>query len=231
MATIPSDGARERIRKLSTMYVEKGGNHRLQSSTWDTANWSEVVRPEWGLPQNISRNDVFSLVSEASTIDHAEKAFVAVMLWGFGLTGYGPHRVKEMRKSRPEGLGRYMLDIVEAATRGPAEAYRHMANNRATKLGPSYASKVAYFVTQDEGSPILDSLVARWIYNHHDRKWVFNPNRWSTPQYLDFQSYCQELLDKVSSEVAEEQRTLGLVEYLMFIDQAATALPKWVRTI
>jgi len=230
MATVPSDDACVRIKELSEVYVARGGDYLTQPSWWDTENWSRHLHPGWILPNPITRNDVFAIANEAKTVDDAEKAFVAVMLWGYGQTGYGPHRVELMRKSRREGLGQYMLNIIKATEDGPVAAYRYIANNRATKLGPSYGSKVAYFVTQGEGSPILDSLVARWVRNH-EGKWVFNPNKWSTPQYLDFQSYCQELLDRVSSEVPEHHRTLGLVEYLMFIDQAATALPKWARTI
>lgn len=231
MGTIPSDGARERIRELAEVYAAEGGDYLTQPSWWDAENWSRHIHPGWILPNPMTRNDVFRLVKEGKAVESAERAFIAVMLWGYGQTGYGPHRVDEMKSSRPEGLGQYMLGIVNAAGDSPVGAYEYMAKNWARKLGPSYASKVAYFVTQGEGSPILDSLVARWIYNRHHCQWVFNPNKWSTPQYLDFQSYCQELLEQVGTSVPEGQRTLGLVEYLMFVDQMASSLPKWARTI
>ena len=234
MGTVPSDGARERIRELAEVYAAEGGDYLTQASWWDSEDWSRHVHPGWNLPNPITRNDVFRLVKEARTVELAEGAFVAVMLWGYGQTGYGPHRVDEMKSSRPEGLGQYMLDIGKAAAPDTADAYRYMADNkmnRATKLGPSYASKVVYFVTQGEGSPILDSVVARWIHKHHDCKWVFNPNKWSTTQYEDYQSYCHDLLNEINSLVPEGHRTLGLVEYLMFIDQVASSLPKWAKTI
>jgi hypothetical protein len=231
MATIPSDDAHRRIRELSEVYVANGGDYLAQPSWWDVENWSRHIHPGWNLPNPITRNDVFRLVKEGKTVESAERAFVAVMLWGYGQTGYGPHRVYEMKSSRPEGLGQYMLGIVNAAGDSPIGAYEYMAKNWARKLGPSYASKVAYFVTDGEGSPILDSLVGRWIYNHHDRKWVFNPNKWSTPQYEDYQSYCHDLLNEIVAVVPEGQRKLGLVEYLMFVDQVATTLPKWAKTI
>lgn len=195
------------------------------------AAWNVETRPDWDFPNPMSRQDVLDIVGCVVDVDSAERAFVAIMIWGYGSTGYGPHRVGEMRKSRSEGLGEYLLRIHQEAREGPAEAYRVMASDKARKLGPSYASKVAYFVTSGEVSPILDSLVAQWISNQHQGKRLFNSQKWSTPQYLDFQSYCQELLDNVSSEVPEDHRTLGLVEYLMFVDQTSMALPNWARTI
>lgn len=225
-----SERARSRMMELSRVYSERNGDYRLQSSTWNRKSWAPHVAPEWEFPDSLTRRDVFDMVSAASSEDDAEKAFLAVMVWGFGLTGYGPHRVGEMKKSRPEGLGRYMLNIKNNAGPNTRDAYLFLLNNRATKLGPSYASKIAYFVTDDETSPILDALVARWIWRMESR-WIFNSNKWSTDQYADFREYCQDLLDTAGEYVPEGHRTLGLIEYLMFVDQQSTVLPGWARTI
>lgn len=226
-----SAAARTRIQQLAKAYSEGEGDYRHQPIRWNSRTWSNEVRPGWNLSSPLTRQAVLDIVRSAVDVDSAERAFVAIMIWGYGSTGYGPHRVGEMRVSRSEGLGKYLLNIIEQAQDGPAEAYRLLANDKASKLGPSYASKVAYFVTPGEASPILDSVVAGWVQAHHESKRLFNSQKWSTPQYIDFQSYCHELLEFVGPLVPEGHRTLGLVEYLMFIDQAATALPKWARTI
>ena len=230
MSSLTSENARTRIRQLAETYAEHGGDYRLQASQWSTARWTKHLRTGWHLPNPITRHDVFSIVGAAKSPELAEKAFVAVMVWGFGWTGYGPHRVTEMRGSRPEGIGQYMLHVLTEAKTGPVEAYRSMSKNHAVQLGPSYASKIAYFATPNEVSPILDSLVARWVKEHEGRM-LFDANKWSTPQYSNFQAYCQELLETACDVVAVDHQTLGLVEYLMFVDQGAAGLPAWAKTI
>jgi len=232
----PADGAIERIIQLATIYAEQGGDYLSQASWWNRKKWSRHVLTEWNLPRPISRRDVFDIVDQIRTTSDAErdrvaeKAFVAIMVWGYGTTGYGPHRVKEMRASRQEGLGSYMVNITEAASDGPVEAYRFLANNKAKQLGPSYGSKVAYFATPGEVSPVLDSEVAQWIQQYEGRA-HFQLTEWSTLQYGDFQAYCSQLLDVIRPLVSEAEQTLGLVEYLMFTDRFAGSLPSWARRI
>lgn len=232
----PADGAIERIIQLANIYADQGGDYLSQASWWNQRQWSRHVLTEWNLPRPISRRDVFDIVGQIRTANEAErarvaeKAFVAIMVWGYGTTGYGPHRVNEMRASRHEGISSYMVATAKAGAGGPLEAYRYLANNKAKQLGPSYGSKVAYFVTPGEVSPILDSEVAQWIQQYEGRA-RFQLTDWSTLQYGDFQAYCSHLLDVIRPSISEEEQTLGLVEYLMFIDRFAGSLPSWARRI
>lgn len=226
----PAAGAIERITLLAAAYARRHGDYLGQASGWSEDKWSRHALSEWNLPQPISRRDVLEITANVKSPEDAEKAFIAVMVWGYGPTGYGPHRVDEMRASRRGGLGSYMLEVVEAASNGPVEAYRYMANNKIKQLGPSYGSKVAYFVTPSEVSPVLDYEVAQWI-RAHEGCLRFDSRQWSTTQYEQFQLYCSQLLDVVRPLVDEREQTLGLVEYLMFIDRSARSLPKWATTI
>jgi hypothetical protein len=231
MASLTSENARTRIRQLAEVYAKHGGDYRRQPVKWDSQKWSNHVDPDWNLPHPLTRGDVLALVEAVRTYpDAAEKAFTAIMVWGYGTTGYGPHRVKAMKQDRPEGIGHYMLDVVKAAGEGRLEAYRFIANNSITQLGPSYASKVAYFATPGEQSPILDNLVAGWVKTQQNSR-TFNARQWSTAQYATFLEYCQELLDVVAPVVSDGHATCGLVEYLMFIDQSTSFVPAWAKTI
>jgi len=233
MDFLPSENARKRMMTLAKVYADNEGNYREQGPNNWSHHWADHVPRNWGLPQQLTRRAVLEQVEflrREPTDEAAEKVFLSIMVWGFGDTGYGPYRVGVMKSSRPEGLGKYLLGVVDSVDDGSISSYAHILKDNPTKLGPVYATKVAYFMTPGEISPILDSAVVQWVYRHQ-RKWLFNCNTWSVDQYAKYLSYCQELLNEVGGEVPEDQRTLGLVEYLMFIDQAAAGLPKWAKKI
>jgi hypothetical protein len=126
-----------------------------------------------------------------------------------------------------------MLKVLSHANTGQSTAayqYLQQRENRARELGPTYASKISYFVTKGEESPILDSEVAMWIWKH-EGAWLFDPARWSTERYSAFHEYCRCLLEVLADVVPSCPLTLGFVEYLMFVDRAAQSVPEWARTI
>lgn len=217
------------MQALARAYADYGGDYRTQESSVQPGSWIELTgnHSELSTKTSIQRGEVLDFVKGAQSVELSEAAFLAVMMWGFGPTGYGPHRVLRMRDSISDGLGNYMRELIECAQRDWKEGYGFLRDNRLNKLGPSYATKLLYFTTGDENAPILDSVVAAWIKEHC--KISLNANLWSIAQYSRFRAICGELLDEIADEVAENDRTLGFIEYLMFMDQTTRFVPSWMK--
>ncbi len=230
----PGSDAITRIAKIGDAYFQHDGSYVLQGPVWDEKQWAGLVKPSWNLPKRITREflcDGFQ--SPESDID-AEALFVAAMIWGYGDVGYGPHRVGLMLESahkRQGSIHQFVHHLRDASLERETGAYEFLAGrmNRLEWLGPSFASKLAYFATPNHGSPILDSVVAAWIHRYEGR-WLFNANKWSTSQYELYQGYCKALIPVGNSNAVDEQWTCGLVEHLMFVDQSLSGFPAWAKS-
>jgi len=138
---------------------------------------------KYGQPA-VSRNDVFDEVRTQISADRIHLAFIVVMIWGYGTTGYGAHRTSEiLRQSETAEGGRLSDQVIEslkksadlAASGSPGTHSFYVLNNRPTKiagLGPAFFTKWLSFASmhnnpdEDSALPILDDVVAVWIKRH-----------------------------------------------------------------
>jgi len=230
----PSNTAIERLVVVGNAYIEHRGNFLLQGPVWSEKHWAGVVKSDWNIPRRITREFLCEGFQNFESNIDALTLFVASMIWGYGNVGYGPHRVALMLKSaekREGSISQFVKDLKEASLENKSGAYDFLAKraNRLDWLGPSFASKLAYFSTPNHDSPILDSVVAEWISKYEGR-WLFNANKWSTNQYESYQRYCKALIPAEKSNGFDEGWSCGLVEHLMFVDQSINSFPNWAKT-
>ncbi len=231
----PCVEATVRINELHHVYIKNDGNYLAQGPTWNLPRWAALVDESWQLPKVITRQFICDGFSNLKDENHADSLFVATMIWGYGSVGYGPTRVNSMIEDalqRPGGLGSFISDLKISAAQSETGAYQFLAKyeNRLSQLGPSFASKLAYFVTPNHKSPILDSVVASWIW-HYEGKRIFDSNKWSTEQYLAYQRYCEALARVMPASSDGSEPTRGLIEHLMFVDQSLRNAPVWAKRV
>ena len=163
------------------------------------------------------------------------EAFVLVMAWGFPGSGYGPYRTSVMLESlaeQPMLLRRVVTALSEKSSQSTINAYEDLL--RIEQCGPAFATKFLYFASPDDYRvPIFDAVVARWL-NSPERVGAINGvKRLNSQNMKHFEPYlyfCRETSDKLG------EKDLGLIEYVMFVDQQARELknqikklPRWIH--
>lgn len=136
------------------------------------------------LPSALDRPVVTSLVAKHANTDPVS-AFVPAMIWGHGISGYGPFRVARVLTQSKSPLNAYIDESVVrkladgyrvASEEGPIAGYCRMNNDAYIKyLGPAFFTKWLHFATAATASddqaeakvaPILDQLVLNWLRDH-----------------------------------------------------------------
>lgn len=125
-----------------------------------------------------------------------EKVFLAVMIWGYGTVGYGPHRVRNILDQKSStGSIRAAHELLQKGE--VANAYDVLITDGPDGLGPAFGTKYLYFAAGDscEFRPlILDRLIAEAV------------NEWG------------RLAKPINSLKSDSQ---GYVEYLRLMSEAA----------
>jgi hypothetical protein len=166
----------------------------------------------------IDRGYLWSLSSGGAPI---EKVFLAVMIWGYGEIGYGPHRVKQMFES-----ANFMKSISQASNDCQEgrilAAYLTLKKANIRQLGPAFGTKVLTFFHERTGAPaILDSVVATWCNTHalDDLGGApLDPTVWSGLTYSRYMTWMQRQSDAHRLPVCT-------IEQLIFEDEYRSKLP------
>lgn len=94
----------------------------------------------------------------------ARDLFVATMIWGFGKTGYGCHRVLTMLDDANKTNFSFAKALELVANGQIAPAYRHFLTSGPEKCGPAFYTKYLYFASRvmesTEMALIFDSVIA-----------------------------------------------------------------------
>jgi hypothetical protein len=114
--------------------------------------------------QIITRSDVFACRSDPRML------FLAVMAWGYGLSGYGPHRARKVLEKADAAGGDTIDRAIEELRRcaAPQAIWRAFSSGGRAKLhglGPAFASKLAYFACYDRSAgvgPLIADLRSAW---------------------------------------------------------------------
>jgi hypothetical protein len=175
------------------------GSRAQEALEWVSSkdNWLEKF-PEHeafinGLPSLIDRKFLRELCAD-ERIDHLER-FLGVMIWGYGILGYGSYRVSKMiHFSDTRKILRTATNFAQDGR--PKDAYFHLMKNRIPILGPSYSSKYISFCTPRKYSaPILDSLILEWIQKYAPNDFTgFNLNKmnWNHNLYSHFCDWVED---------------------------------------
>lgn len=210
-----------RLQRLFDSWV-RAGRPRQKGFSWNRESWRRHL-PEhtelFGLlPDLIDRDAVRPQVQQALDRHDAARAFVAVMIWGYGKTGYGPFRTMRVL-GKNTGVEEILLEAAERCRRdGGPDAFEWLAPRRPKWLGVAYGSKFLYFCNADTGKPpalVLDRLVKGWLARHAG----WQPSlSWFSADYRLYVEKVSCWAEQLSSEGSPV--TADDVEYLIFTDAA-----------
>lgn len=151
---------------------------------FNRANWLKDLQHIPGadnainsLPDYVDRTTISQAFSDLED-DNIVGAFIAVMIWGYGLTGYGPYRTLRVLSDdfrhgtelSDEVVAKLRQSIIVARDRGNVAGYSYLNNEgKMRELGASFFTKWLYYITatgpqREEGAaPILDDLIIGWF--------------------------------------------------------------------
>jgi hypothetical protein len=208
---------------------QAGGRPRQPGIGWPRPRWlawfpasDELLG---SLPDRLDRATVRAACSQAARSPAAAwQAFMVVMVWGQGMTGYGPWRTARILNDTSDAKDRLARVARHLAQDGALEAYRRFGGDcRLRWLGPAFGTKYLYFCPQGPGSPalILDRLVAQWLTNNTQRTVRAGP--WSPSTYRRY-------LELVGSWATALDVAADEVEWCMFQAQSDQTGNQWAAT-
>ena len=176
------------------------------------------------LPTLLARADIREVCADASKDGaSAERALVAVMVWGQGSRGYGRYRTSHIL-SAPDAPDRLLSAVLTLAEDRPLAAYHrlaHMNDCGLDGLGAAFGTKYLYFC-QRPGQPmmalILDKLVADWISRYAGLDFRSQP--WSERRYEAYLRQMHAWAEELGCRPDE-------LEQLIFQDQANDSGGQW----
>ena len=174
----------------------RAANSRAQVAfDWPRQTWIRTFPQHeaalQAMPARLDRAAVRqACLTAGSSSAAAEKAFIAIMAWGFGTVGYGPFRTHRILTSTPQAASRLARVIETLDAADAVAAYARLASNgdcNLRHLGPAFGTKVLFFCQPDGRRPralVLDSMLAAWLKREGAAN--FDPIPWSTSTYRDY---------------------------------------------
>jgi len=182
------------------------GSPEQDGIAWPWQRWAERFPAEaqtfQALPQRLTRPVVRRACQDAAASPvAAERAFLTVMAWGYGGTGYGPYRVQRVLEATRDAGPILRSAADELASGEPVQAYARLGDHGAARLpglGPAFGTKFLYFCSPPGTEPalILDRLVAGWLSGHAGLR--LNQIRWSASTYLRYLTTMSEWADEMT---------------------------------
>jgi hypothetical protein len=208
---------------------QAGGRPGQPAIGWPRGRWLDWFPDSsdllGSLPDRLDRATVRAACLEAARSPTAAwQAFMVVMVWGQGMTGYGPWRTARILRDTSEAKER-LARVARHLTQGGAlDAYRRFGGDcRLRWLGPAFGTKYLYFCPQSPGSPalILDRLVAQWLTRNTQSS--FHAGPWSPSTYRRY-------LELVGSWAAALGVAAEEVEWCIFQAQSDQTGNQWAAT-
>ncbi|MFJ6154546.1 8-oxoguanine DNA glycosylase OGG fold protein [Micromonospora profundi] len=206
-----------RLRELLRRWVAEGRQPQ-GGMIWNRSTWLASLPEHQGLlaelPDRLDRDHVKELGRRAgNSPGEAVRAFVATMVWGYGLVGYGAFRTARVLRENDEAP-RILREVALRTRRdGGADAFEWLGQHRLRYLGVSFATKYLFFCGGAEASPalVLDRRVQRWLSRYADLHVSLNWNADDYRRYLCLVTDWSRELDLKPDEL----------EYLMFADDGS----------
>jgi hypothetical protein len=206
----------KRLGKLVNQWRDNGSPEQ-EAFPWQISkrNWTQLAYDFDividNFPELIDRQFLWDLSSSSAPV---RSAFLAIMVWGYGDIGYGPHRVRQMYES--EGFEKSIKltkELCQAAE--TVEAYIVLKNSRIRQLGPSFGSKVLTFFHKPGFAPaIFDSIVAKWLNENAPTLFGSNGANAETWSVTTYERYNKWIADAAS----DFQISACNLEQLIFSD-------------
>ena len=136
---------------------QAGGRPPQSAIGWPRARWLDWLPDSdellGSLPNRLDRATVRAACSQAARSPAAAwQAFLVVMVWGQGRTGYGPWRTARILQDTSNAKDRLARVAQHLAQDGALEAYRQFGGNcRLRWLGPAFGTKYLYFCPPGPG--------------------------------------------------------------------------------
>ncbi|MFB6955777.1 hypothetical protein ACFCYB_01765 [Streptomyces sp. NPDC056309] len=188
---LPEDAVQSLGRWLSASdrgqrYKDGSGPHTIayRPSSWTAVNpWPNALADRAAVASaSVSRADVVATVRAAGQSQSWAEAFVATQVWGYGLTGYGPHRTGQvLAQSGAEEAFAEAVSLLIAE--GASAAYERL--RVLDGLGPAFLTKFLYFAGQALPEVkglrplILDSVLAGVLRRHATKIGIAAGYEWS----------------------------------------------------
>lgn len=150
---------------------------------------------------------------------HAPEAkFATVMIWGYGVVGYGSYRTKKMF-----GSADFLPKIEESYRLSRSgnflDAYKYLSKNKIESLGPAFGTKwISFSSPSSSPAPIYDSFVAKWFGYFAPEVFGVNSNSsllWNLKTYATYAAWMQEQAQILSVKIDD-------LELLIFQDAMRT---------
>jgi hypothetical protein len=111
-------------------------------------------------------------------------AFVVSQVWGYGLSGYGPFRVRRVL-DQPEAAVHLRASYDELCRDGPVAGFAAFSGqHRLRGLGPAFFTKFMYLADPARRALVLDEYVLTWLRQHGEVKLSRNPRPADYERYL-----------------------------------------------
>lgn len=168
---------------------------------WPVSRWLAAL-PEQAdlfrsLPNPLDRTALRRACANASVdARSAERALVAVMVWGHGDNGYAQDRTSKILSNTSRAADKLLAVARTLTAEGALTAYARLGDDydcRLNRLGPAFGTKFLYFC-QPEGQELMalihDKTVSEWIANHAGL--TLSSEQWSAPTY---RAYLRQMHD------------------------------------
>ncbi len=204
---------------------QPGIDFRRQAWIVDFPEHRDMLR---ALPDLLDRESLQRTCSEA-VVDapSAERAFIAVMAWGYGWVGYGRFRTRSILTETP-GASQRLADVARTLSGdGPLAAYRRLASTGDCRLrgfGPAFGTKYLYFCQprrSDVTALIHDRLVSDWLLR--EANLTLSPGVWSVTTYARYLDLMHDWASSLECRPDE-------LEYCMFRAVATERGNQWGAT-
>ncbi|PPS90279.1 hypothetical protein BZZ08_00981 [Streptomyces sp. MH60] len=185
-------------------YADGSGPHTI---LYAPAKWTAVT--PWPITfadravdesASVSRAEVVAAVRAAERSESWAKAFVATQVWGYGGSGYGPYRTRQVL-AQPNAEAVLTEAVSLLVDEGAVAAYELL--NTLHGLGPSFFTKFLYFAglalpeVKGPRPLILDRVLAGVLRRHASKagrahgyewsgavaRWIWRDGGWSPHRY------------------------------------------------
>jgi hypothetical protein len=154
--------------KAQVDLLRESGDVMTQQIKWNPQNWQipELAIFEAQVSKFANRCQIVGDTHEilrGQVIEFSESmedVFIGAMIFGYGLTGYGPSRVGRIIKENPDLIEKLHRQYAAAADSPEKSWASHTNEDKVKYLGPAFATKFAYFAARKQKIGGIIPLIA-----------------------------------------------------------------------
>jgi hypothetical protein len=199
------------IERVLKGFSPAGCAEAQEPIAWSPEVWEQKLGSLEGVPDEfvesgeIPRRRLLELGSgELSGSDELRGFFIAVMAWGYGRSGRGPWRVREMlQTSNANARIRKAVELVRSPD-GATGSYRALSareDSGLNWLGPSFGTKLLYFAGYETAQGVKPLILDRVVGRALDEFQIFlHYGGWDERDYVTYLRLSEEIATKLECE-------------------------------